>query len=116
MKAMLITVVATTLTVGTSIRAQDLTQDTKHAADKTADVTKDTSKDVAHGTKKGAVKTADVTKDTSKDVAHGTTKAAKKTGHTPEPQSPVNPFGRARDSATLRVINSKQEKSCVSAF
>src|ERR1019366_4458546 len=67
MKAMLITVVAATLAVGTAVRAQDLVQDTM--------------KDVAHGTKKGAVKTADVTKDTSKNVAHGTTKAAKKTGH-----------------------------------
>src|SRR5271165_1109474 len=80
MKAILIAVVAETLTVVSAVRAQDLTQDTKKAADKTVDVTKDTSKDVAHGTKKAATKTAHVTKDASKDVAHGTTKAAKTTG------------------------------------
>ena len=64
-----------------AMRAQDIVKDTEKGVDKTADVTKDTSKDVAHGTKKAATKTADVTKDTSKDVAHGTTMAAKKTGH-----------------------------------
>ena len=39
MKAMLITVVAATLAVGTAVRGQDLVQDTKKTADKTADVT-----------------------------------------------------------------------------
>ncbi len=58
MKAILIVLIAATLTVGTAVLAQDLTQDTKKVADKTADVTKDTSKDVAHGTKKAATKTA----------------------------------------------------------
>lgn len=40
MKAMLITTVASTLAIGTAVRAQNLTQDTKKAADKTADTVK----------------------------------------------------------------------------
>ncbi len=80
MKAVLIAIVGTVLVMAPAMRAQDIVKDTEKGVDKTADVTKDTSKDVAHGTKKAATKTADVTKDTSKDVAHGTTTAAKKTG------------------------------------